>query len=67
MLYAIRPDHGYFGLSEKGRVTLGHKNTTVFTPAKDGNCRYLVLDPLKAARVQAVLETLASEPPIAER
>jgi len=32
VLYAIRPDHGYFGLSEKGRVTLGHKNTTVFTP-----------------------------------
>lgn len=63
VLYAIRPDRGYFGLSEKGRVTLGDKNTTVFTPAKGGNCRYLSLNPLRAARVQAVLETLASEPP----
>jgi inosine-uridine nucleoside N-ribohydrolase len=63
VLYAIRPDHGYFAVSEPGRVSLGPKNTTVFTYAADGNCRYLRLDPVRAARVQAVLETLASEPP----
>jgi inosine-uridine nucleoside N-ribohydrolase len=63
VLYAIRPDRGYFGLSEPGRVALGPKNTTVFTPASSGNCRYLQLDPVRAARVLAVLETLASEPP----
>lgn len=63
VLYAIRPDHGYFTLSEPGRVSLGPKNTTVFMHANDGNCRYLRLDPVGAARVQAVLETLASEPP----
>jgi inosine-uridine nucleoside N-ribohydrolase len=63
VLYAIRPDRGYFGLSEPGRVSLGPKNTTVFTPAKDGNCRYLRIDSIQAARVVAVLETLASQPP----
>jgi inosine-uridine nucleoside N-ribohydrolase len=63
VLYAIRPDRGYFTLSEPGRVALGPKNTTVFTPDPNGNCRYLRLDALGAARVTAVLETLASQPP----
>jgi inosine-uridine nucleoside N-ribohydrolase len=63
VLYAIRPDRGYFGLSEPGRVALGPKNTTVFTPERDGNCRYLKIDATQAARVVAVLETLASQPP----
>ena len=63
VLYAIRPDRGYFTLSEPGNVTLGPKETTVFTPAADGRCRYLILPPAQIPRVQAVLETLASQPP----
>jgi inosine-uridine nucleoside N-ribohydrolase len=63
VLYAIRPDRGYFQLSEPGRVTLGPKNITVFTPSPDGKCRFLVLPAGQPARVQAVLESLASEPP----
>jgi hypothetical protein len=63
VLYAIRPDHAYFELSQPGNVSLGSKDTTVFMPAPNGKCRYLILPPGAAGRVQAVLETLASEPP----
>ena len=63
VLYAIRPDRGYFDLSESGRVSLGPKHTTVFTPDPKGNCRYLVLKSDQVLRVEAVIETLASEPP----
>jgi inosine-uridine nucleoside N-ribohydrolase len=63
VLYAIRPDRGYFSLSEPGRVSFGAKNTTVFTPAHDGNCRYLKIGPAQAANVVTLLETLASQPP----
>ena len=63
VLYAIRPDHGYFELSSPGNVSLGPKNTTVFTPALDGECRYLILPSGEAAKVQATLEMLVSQPP----
>ncbi len=63
VLEAIRPDRGYFELSVAGQVTLGPKNITVFTPNPQGNCRYLILNPEQAARVQAVIATLVSEPP----
>jgi inosine-uridine nucleoside N-ribohydrolase len=64
VLYAIRPDRGYFDLSEPGRVSLGPKSTTVFTPDPSGNCRYLILKAGQALRVEAVIETLVSEPPL---
>jgi len=35
----------------------------VFTPDPKGNCRYLVLKSDQVLRVEAVIETLASEPP----
>jgi inosine-uridine nucleoside N-ribohydrolase len=63
VLYAIRPDHGYFELSSPGNVSLGPKNTTVFTAASDGKCHYLILPPGEAAKVQAMLEALVSQPP----
>ena len=63
VLYAIRPDRGYFELSQSGRVSLGAKHVTVFTPDAAGNCRYLILKPEQAPRVQATIETLVSEPP----
>ena len=63
VLYAIRPDRGYFELSGAGRVTLGEKNVTVFTPDASGRCRYLILKPEQEPRVQATIEMLVSEPP----
>ncbi len=63
VLEAIRPDYGYFELSAPGRVTLGKKDVTVFTPDPQGNCRYLILKPENVARVEEALVMLSSEPP----
>lgn len=63
VLEAIRPDRGYFEFSPRGRVKLGPKNTTVFTPDAQGNCRYLILKPDQTARVRELITTLVSEPP----
>ena len=63
VLYAIRPGRGYFELSEPGAVTLGPKHVTVFTPAPDGKCRYLILKAEQVERIKAVIEDLVSEPP----
>jgi inosine-uridine nucleoside N-ribohydrolase len=63
VLYAIRPDRGYFGLSEPGTVTLGPKHITVFTPQADGLSRYLLLKADEVERVKAVIADLTSEPP----
>jgi inosine-uridine nucleoside N-ribohydrolase len=63
VLEAIRPNRGYFELSGPGRVRLGPKNTTVFTPDAQGNCRYLILKPDQIARVRELITNLVSEPP----
>jgi inosine-uridine nucleoside N-ribohydrolase len=63
VLEAIRADRGYFDLSARGRVRLGPKSTTVFTPDAQGNCRYLILKPDQIARVRELITTLVSEPP----
>lgn len=63
VLEAIEPDRGYFALSEPGRVTLGPKNTTVFTPDPHGNARYLVIKPDQVSRVRQLIADLVTEPP----
>jgi inosine-uridine nucleoside N-ribohydrolase len=63
VLEAIRPDRGYFELSQRGRVRLGPKNTTLFTPDTQGNCRYLIIKPDQIGRVRELITTLVSEPP----
>lgn len=64
VLQAIRPDRGYFSLSQPGRVTVDAKNATVFTPTVQGRCRYLILDRDQAFRVRQVLVDLITEPPL---
>lgn len=63
VLYAVRPDRGYFELSQPGSVTLDSKSATVFTPTATGNTRYLILQAGQVERIKAVIEDLASEPP----
>jgi inosine-uridine nucleoside N-ribohydrolase len=63
VLEAIRPNRGYFDFSQRGRVTLGPKNTTRFTPDAQGNCRYLIIKPEQIGRVQELITVLVSEPP----
>ena len=65
VLYAIRPEAGYFDLSKPGRLHLGDKSTTVFEPAAQGNCRYLLLRPERVADIRQLLVDLVTEPPLA--
>ncbi|HEX3746978.1 MAG TPA: nucleoside hydrolase [Bryobacteraceae bacterium] len=61
-LQAVRPAHGYFGLSEAGAVQVDDKGVTHFT-AGHGDRRYLRLDPARRSEILEVLSLLASEPP----
>lgn len=63
VLEAIRPDRGYFEFSQSGRVSLGPRNTTRFSPDRQGNCRYLIIKPDQVGRVRELITVLVSEPP----
>lgn len=63
VLYAVRPDRGYFGLSEPGKITLGEKNVTIFTPDTNGTHRYLTATSAQTDRVREALVWAASTPP----
>jgi inosine-uridine nucleoside N-ribohydrolase len=62
VLYAVRPDRGYFSLSPEGRVTVDEKGQTHFAPAAGGRERYLVLTSEQKARTLETLILLASQP-----
>lgn len=63
MLYAIKPDDGYFKLSEPGTVTVADDGRTTFTPAADGRHRYLIADPAQKERVTKLYTDLVSAQP----
>ena len=63
VLYAVRPDRGYFDLSPPGQVTVEADGFTRFTPASQGRDRYLMLNEVQIARVKEALVQLASQPP----
>jgi hypothetical protein len=63
VLHAVRPDRGYFSVSEPGRVVVEDDGGTRFEPAADGRHRYLIATPEQTARVAEVFTALCSEPP----
>ena len=63
VLYAVRPDRGYFDLSEPGQVTVEADGFTRFTPAAGGRDRYLLLTDSQIVRVKEALVQLSSQPP----
>jgi inosine-uridine nucleoside N-ribohydrolase len=63
VLYAVRPDRGYFGLSQQGTISVDDREITQFTPSKEGRHRYLTVTPEQVARVREALVQLASQPP----
>jgi len=67
VLYAVRPERGYFGLSPAGRVVVESDGSTRFQPDPVGRHRYLTLSPEQIIRVQETLVCLASQPPCATR
>lgn len=62
-LYAVRPEHDYFTLSEPGRITLDAENVTHFTPDTTGAHRHLIARPEQIVRTREALVNFASSPP----
>lgn len=63
VLYAVRPERGYFGLSPHGTITVDDKQITQFADTPTGRHRYLTVNPEQIARVREALVQLASQPP----
>ena len=49
--YACHPDAGCFTISEPGNIKVVGKGVTQFTPAKDGNCRYMTVTPEQVKQI----------------
>jgi inosine-uridine nucleoside N-ribohydrolase len=62
VLYAVRPDSSYFTLSPAGRVAVDNEGQTKFTPATEGNRRYLIINESQKPRTLEALILLSSEP-----
>jgi inosine-uridine nucleoside N-ribohydrolase len=63
VLAAVRPEHGYFGLSEPGLVEVDPQGLTRLVPQPDGRHRYLKLAEANRSRVIEALSQLSSQPP----
>jgi inosine-uridine nucleoside N-ribohydrolase len=62
VMYAVRPDRGYFSLSAAGSVTVDAQGKTIFTPGPDGRHRYLTVNEQQKARTLEAMIVLATEP-----
>jgi inosine-uridine nucleoside N-ribohydrolase len=63
VLYAVRPDDGYFGTSPGGQIAVDDKGVTKFTAGGSGKQRYLTVDDAQRARIREAISVLASQPP----
>ena len=63
VLYAIRPEHGYFGMSPPGQIRVDAQDVTQFDVQENGRQRYLTVTPEQIIRVREVLIQLANQPP----
>ena len=63
VLWAVRPNRGYFDVSAPGRATVSDEGRTTFEEAPDGNHRYLIVDDAQIVRVREALAQLSSQPP----
>lgn len=63
VLYAVRPERGYFTVSAPGRVRVEADGFTEFAAAAQGPHRYLSVTPEQIARTREALVQLASQPP----
>ncbi len=63
VLYAVRPERGYFGMSEPGTIHVDAEGFARFTPDAKGTRRYLTVTPDQITRVREALVMLSSQPP----
>jgi inosine-uridine nucleoside N-ribohydrolase len=63
-LYAVRPDSGYFQLSEPGTISVLDDGSTRFALSPDGKHRYVILNPEKKEEItKTYTEIVSAEPP----
>jgi inosine-uridine nucleoside N-ribohydrolase len=63
VLYAVRPNRGYFDLSPRGTFAVQDDGQTTFTPNENGKHRYMIVSPEQIAMVREAFVQLCSEPP----
>jgi inosine-uridine nucleoside N-ribohydrolase len=63
VLAAVRPDAGYFGLSDPGTISVDADDMTQFRFHPHGKHRYLTVSDQQVIRVREALAQLASQPP----
>ena len=63
VLYAIRPDDGYFNVSLPGKIGVEPNGSSRFVARTGGAHRYLTMDDKQRARALEAMTLLASEPP----
>jgi inosine-uridine nucleoside N-ribohydrolase len=66
VLYAARPDDGYFTLSRPGTITVLPGGTSRFEESASGTRRYLIMNDAQRARALEAMTLLSSEPPTAK-
>lgn len=64
VLYAVRPQEGYFKLSDPGMIRVLDDGRTKFTAAPEGKHRYLILDPAQKERIIKTYTEIASAKPV---
>ena len=64
VLYAVRPQEGYFQLSEPGTLAILDDGTLKLTPSAGGAHRQLVFDPAQKERVQKLYTEMVSAKPV---
>lgn len=64
VLYAARPDDGYFSLSEPGTVVVDEKGITMFHPTPEGKHRYFIMTSDQRARALEAMTSLVTQPPL---
>jgi inosine-uridine nucleoside N-ribohydrolase len=63
VIYAVRPDRGYFEVSEVGTVTVDDESFTTFDADPEGKHRYLILEESRRLQIIELMAVLVSEPP----
>ena len=63
VLYAIRPDRGYFDLSPSGHVSVADDGLTTFEESAGGRNRYMIIRDDQKGRTTEALVQLSSQPP----
>ncbi|QDT28072.1 ribonucleoside hydrolase RihC [Gimesia panareensis] len=63
VLYAVRPERGYFGKSAAGRLRINQQGKLEHQQDSSGKHYFLTVTPEQVVRAQEVLESLSSQPP----